>query len=135
MILELVIYLELIQETGEVTFTNAEFLFNNNQGITFTDGTNTTIIDGTKIESGNIRISGNTISSTSGDININSSTSTINLQDNVNITGNLDVTGNVTVGGNITLGDETTDTISINARIDSDIVPNIDNTYKLGTSY
>ena len=25
------------QETGEVTFTNAEFLFNNNQGITFTD--------------------------------------------------------------------------------------------------
>ena len=52
------------QETGEVTFTNAEFLFNNNQGITFTDGTNTTIIDGTKVESGNIRISGNTISST-----------------------------------------------------------------------
>ena len=121
------------QETGEVTFTNAEFLFNNNQGITFTDGTNTTIIDGTKVESGNIRISGNTISSTSGDININSSTSTINLQDNVNITGNLDVTGNVTVGGNITLGDEDTDSININARIDSDIVPNIDNTYKLGT--
>ena len=122
------------QETGEVTFTNAEFLFNNNQGITFTDGTNTTIIDGTKVESGNIRISGNTISSTSGDININSSTSTINLQDNVNITGNLDVTGNVTVGGNITLGDEDTDSININARIDSDIVPDIDNTYKLGTS-
>jgi len=63
------------QETGEVTFTNAEFLFNNNQGITFTDGTNTTLIDGTKVESGNIKISGNTISSTSGDININSSTS------------------------------------------------------------
>jgi hypothetical protein len=122
------------QETGEVTFTNAEFLFNNNQGITFTDGTNTTLIDGTKVESGNIKISGNTISSTSGDININSSTSTINLEDNVSVTGNLDVTGNVTVGGNITLGDETTDTISINARIDSDIIPNIDNTYKLGTS-
>ena len=122
------------QETGEVTFTNAEFLFNNNQGITFTDGTSTTIIDGTKVESGNIKISGNTISSTSGDININSSTSTINLQDNVNITGNLDVTGNVTVGGNITLGDEDTDTININARIDSDIIPNLDDTYKLGTT-
>ena len=122
------------QETGEVTFTNAEFLFNNNQGITFTDGTNTTIIDGTKVEAGNIRVSGNTISSTSGDININSSTGNINLQDNVNITGNLDVTGNVTVGGNITLGDEDTDTININARIDSDIVPNVDDTYKLGTT-
>ena len=49
------------QETGEVTFTDAEFLFNNNQGITFTDGVNTTIIDGTKVETGNIRITGNTI--------------------------------------------------------------------------
>ena len=121
------------QQTGEVTFTNAEFLFNNNQGITFTDGINTTIIDGTKIESGNIRISGNTISSTAGDINVNSSAGTINLLDDVNITGNLDVTGNVTVGGNITLGDEDTDTIQINAAIDSDIIPNIDNTYDLGT--
>ena len=122
------------QETGEVTFTNAEFLFNNNQGITFTDGVNTTIIDGTKIESGNIRITGNTISSISGDINLNSSSGTINLQDDVNITGNLDVSGNVTVGGNITLGDEVTDTIQINAKIDSDIIPAADNTYKLGTS-
>ena len=122
------------QETGEVTFTNAEFLFNNNQGITFTDGVNTTIIDGTKVESGNIRITGNTISSISGDINLNSSSGTINLQDDVNITGNLDVSGNVTVGGNITLGDEVTDTIQINAKIDSDIIPAADNTYKLGTS-
>tara|TARA_B100001287_G_scaffold155146_1_gene130475 strand:+ start:562 stop:4281 length:3720 start_codon:yes stop_codon:yes gene_type:complete len=122
------------QQTGEVTFTNAEFLFNNNQGITFTDGTNTTIIDGTKIESGNIRITGNTVSSISGDLNLNSSTGTINLLDNVNVTGNLDVSGNVTVGGNITLGDEVTDTIQINAKIDSDIIPAADNTYKLGTT-
>ena len=122
------------QSTGEVTFTNAEFLFNNNQGITFTDGVNTTIIDGTKIESGAIRISGNTISSTSGNININSTGGTINLLDNVSVTGNLDVTGNVTVGGNITLGDETTDTISIGASIASDIIPSLDNTYKLGTT-
>jgi hypothetical protein len=120
------------QQTGEVTFTNAEFLFNNNQGITFTDGSNTTIIDGTKIESGNIRISGNTISSVSGDININSSTGSINLLDDVSITGNLDVTGNVTVGGNITLGDEDTDSIQINAQIDSNIIPATDVIYNLG---
>ena len=122
------------QQTGEVTFTNAEFLFNNNQGITFTDGVNTTIIDGTKIESGNIKISGNTISSTAGDININSSAGTINLLDDVQITGNLDVSGNVTVGGNITLGDENTDNITINAQIDSDIIPAVDNTYDLGST-
>jgi hypothetical protein len=122
------------QSTGEVTFTNAEFLFNNNQGITFTDGVNTTIIDGTKVESGAIRISGNTIASTSGNINLNSSGGTINLQDDVQVTGNLDVTGNVAIGGNITLGDETTDTIDIQAQIASDIIPSLDNTYKLGTT-
>lgn len=120
------------QQTGEVTFTNAEFLFNNNQGITFTDGVNTTIIDGTKVETGNIRITGNTIYSTNGDVNINTTTGEINLLDNVNITGNLDVTGNVTIGGNITLGDENTDVININAQIDSDIIPAADVTYKLG---
>ena len=38
------------------------------------------------------------------------------------------------MGGNITLGDEVTDTIQINAKIDSDIIPAADNTYKLGTS-
>ena len=122
------------QQTGEVTFTNAEFLFNNNQGITFTDGVNTTIVDGEKIETGNIRITGNTISSTVGDININSSTGEINLLDDVNITGNLDVSGNVTIGGNITLGDQDTDSININAQIDSDIIPNVDVTYNLGST-
>jgi len=122
------------QQTGEVSFTNAEFLFNNNQGITFTDGVNTTIIDGTKIETGNIRITGNTIYSTSGDVNINTTTGEINLIDNVNITGNLDVAGNITIGGNITLGDENTDVININAQIDSDIIPAADVTYKLGNN-
>ena len=122
------------QSTGEVTFTNAEFLFNNNQGITFTDGVNTTIIDGTKVESGAIRISGNTISSTSGNINLNSSGGVINLLDDVIVTGNLDVSGDVSVGGNITLGDENTDTINIQGQIASDIIPSLDNTYKLGTT-
>ena len=55
------------------------------QGITFTDGTNTTIIDGTKVEAGAIRISGNVISYTSGDININASAGTINLLDDVTL--------------------------------------------------
>ena len=38
------------------------------QGITFTDGVNTTIIDGTKVESGAIRISGNVISKAQAEI-------------------------------------------------------------------
>jgi hypothetical protein len=122
------------QETGEVSFTNAEFLFNNNEGITFTDGVNTTIIDGSKVETGNIRISGNTVESISGDLNLDSATSTINLTDTVNVSGDLDVTGNVTIGGNITLGDEATDSIQFTAAIESDILPSATDTYNLGSS-
>lgn len=121
------------QSTGEVSFTNAEFLFNNNQGITFTDGSNTTIIDGTKVQTGNVKFSGNTVETVSGDLNLDASTGIINLQDNVNVTGNLDVSGNVTIGGNITIGDEATDSIQIGGRIDSNLIPATDDTYTIGT--
>ena len=121
------------QETGEVQFTNAEFLFNNNEGITFTDGSNTTVIDGTKVQTGNIKFSGNTVESISGDLNFDAASGTINLQDNVNVNGNLDVVGNVTIGGNITLGDAATDSIQITAAIDSDLLPAVTDTYNLGS--
>ena len=121
------------QSTGEVQFTNAEFLFNNNQGITFTDGSNTTVIDGSKVQTGNVKFSGNTVESISGDLNLDSSSGTINLQDNVNVSGNLDVTGNVTIGGNITIGDEATDSIQIGGRIDSNLIPAADDTYSIGS--
>ena len=121
------------QETGEVSFTNAEFLFNNNEGITFTDGSNTTVIDGTKVQTGNVKFSGNTVESISGDLNFDAASGTINLQDDVNITGSLDVTGNVTIGGNITLGDAATDSIQITAAIDSDLLPAVTDTYNLGS--
>ena len=50
------------------------------------------------------------------------------------VTGNLTVDGNATVYGNTTLGNATSDTITANARIASDLNPSADNTYDLGTS-
>ena len=122
------------QETGEVSFTNAEFLFNNNEGITFTDGVNTTIIDGTRVQAGNVKLSGNTVESINGDLNLDASTGNINLQDNVDITGNLDVSGNVTIGGNIQIGDDAGDDLTITAQIASDIIPATSDTYNLGSA-
>ena len=122
------------QAAGTVEFTTTSFNISSLTGVTFTDGTNTTYIDGTEVSTGNIKISGNTIESTTGAVNIISASDEINLQNNVNITGNLDVTGNVTVGGNITLGDQPTDTISIVAGITSNITPGTTETYTLGTN-
>jgi hypothetical protein len=122
------------QETGTVEFTTTSFNISSLTGVTFTDGTNTTYIDGTEVSTGNIKISGNTIESTAGAVNILSASDEINLQNNVNIAGNLDVTGNVTVGGNITLGNQPTDTINIVAGITSNITPGVTETYTLGTN-
>jgi hypothetical protein len=55
-------------DTGAVTFQNANFDVTTLNGITFTDGTNTTIINPTGVETGNIVIAGNTISSKTGQI-------------------------------------------------------------------
>ena len=121
------------QEDGTVSFAVSNFAISASEGVTFTSNGNTTFVNGEKIETGNWRISGNTVETLSGDANIAADSGEINLNGNVSVTGNLDVTGNVTIGGNITIGDEATDTIQLVAGIDSNIVPSIDDTYSLGT--
>ena len=122
------------QADGTVNFTSANFNVSSSQGFTFTNGVNTTYIDGNEISTGNLKLSGNTLSSTSGAVNVLSANDQINLLNNVSITGNLDVMGDVTIGGNIIVGDQTTDTISIVAGVSSDIIPTTDNTYDIGAS-
>ena len=121
------------QETGAVEFTVSDFQIQTENGVTFTTGSDTTFVDGTKVETGDWRISDNIIETLSLDSNFQAASGEINLNSNVNIDGALDVTGNVTIGGNITIGDEATDTIQIIAGIDSDIRPKVGSTYNLGS--
>lgn len=90
-----------------------------------------------------IQISGNRISTevTNADLELSANGSgTVEILSTTNITGNLNVSGNVTavgdviIGGNVQIGDAFTDTITINASIQSDLNPVTDNTYNLGTS-
>jgi hypothetical protein len=122
------------QQAGTVQFTTSSFNIQSDTGVTFTNGANTTYIDGVKIETGNLRLTGNTFSSTLGPINITSANDQINFTNNVNIAGNLDVVGNVTIGGNIQVGDQTTDSVSFVAGVTSDLLPSTDNTYDLGSN-
>ena len=120
------------QKTGEVLFNNQNLTITSATGVTFTDGTDTTVILPGSITTGNIRISGNTIESLTGNINVTAANGEINLQNNTFITGELDVTGNVTIGGNIQIGDQTSDTINFVGSITTNIVPETDRTYNLG---
>ena len=53
---------------------------------------------------------------------------------NLTVTGNISTTGDVTIGGDIILGNALTDTITINASIQSDLIPQTDNLYDLGSA-
>jgi|TARA_R100000027_G_C2247718_1_gene93651 cytoskeletal protein CcmA (bactofilin family) len=58
----------------------------------------------------------------------------VTLPANLDVGGNLTVTGNAVISGNLTFGDADTDSINLAAEIDSNIIPNTDNTYDLGSS-
>jgi hypothetical protein len=122
------------QKTGEVLFNGQSLNITSLSGITFSDGVHNTIITPQEIDTGNIRISGNTVESVVGDVNINAFSGNINLQNNTNISGNLITSGNLNVNGNTTLGDASTDTINFVGGIATDIIPSVTATYNLGNS-
>ena len=62
-------------------------------------------------------------------------TDTITTTGNVAVGGNLTVTGTTTFnGGTLTLGDSAADNVVFGADVDSNIIPDDDNTYDLGSS-
>jgi hypothetical protein len=90
-----------------------------------------------------LEIQGNVISTVNSNSPIEfrpNGTGTVELEATTNITGNLNVSGDVTavgnvvIGGNIVIGNNPLeDTLTINARIESDLIPDTDNTRDLGS--
>ena len=90
-----------------------------------------------------LELNNNTISTTVSNANLElrpNGTGIVDIQSSANITGNVTIggninaTGNVTIGGNLVIGDSLFDTVTINASIKSDLVPETDNTYDIGSS-
>jgi hypothetical protein len=120
-------------------------------GNTITSSTNTIFFEAaageptvyhSRLQIDDMQISGNVISTTVSNASIDiqpNGVGTVNVLANTSIVGNLAVTGNVNatgdvvIGGNITIGDSLTDNIVINASIRSDLIPETDNTYDLGS--
>lgn len=53
---------------------------------------------------------------------------------NMLLSGNANIDGNIVLGGNITIGDQTTDNIQVGGEFTSNLVPDVDSTYDLGTN-
>jgi len=140
-----------------VTGTNADFsniqiattgtneIDTSSGNLTIDSAGGTTTIDDDAAITGTATITGDTsISSTT----VSTSTSTgaltvaggvgigekLYVSSDVDIGGNLSVTGNATIAGNLTFGDADTDTVTFSADVTSNIVPDVTDTYDLGTS-
>jgi hypothetical protein len=100
-------------------------------------GSNAVVYQARALIDSNLQISSNTIASTvtNSDINLSpNGTGQVVVNSNTLINGNLHATGNITADGNLVLGDANTDGITFNADITSNIIPDVDNTYDLGSS-
>jgi hypothetical protein len=126
---------------GDLHFTGNTITSDSNT-INFAAAAGEATVYHSRLQIDDLQLQGNTISTTVSNSSIEldpNGTGTVNIIANTNITGNLVVsgnvnaTGNVVIGGNITIGDALTDNIVINASIRSDLVPETDNTYDLGS--
>ena len=52
----------------------------------------------------------------------------------LHVAGDSNINGDVTIGGNINIGDADTDSLTINADLTSDLIPNADSTYDIGST-
>lgn len=89
-----------------------------------------------------IEFNGNTISTSNSNANLELRSNGTGIVDiigsakvngNLDVTGNINATGNIKIDGNLIIGNEITDTITINASIKSDLIPETTSTYDLGS--
>ena len=127
---------------GDLHFTGNTITSDSNT-INFAAAAGEATVYHSRLQIDDLQLQGSTISTTVSNSSIEldpNGTGTVNIVANTNITGNLVVTGNVNatgnvvIGGNITIGDALTDNIVINASIRSDLVPETDNIYDLGSA-
>jgi hypothetical protein len=126
---------------GDLHFTGNTITSDSNT-IIFAAAAGEATVYHSRLQIDDLQLQGNTISTTVSNSSIEidpNGTGTVNITANTNITGNLAVTGNVNatgnvvIGGNIQIGDALTDNVVINASIRSDLVPETDNIYDLGS--
>lgn len=127
---------------GDLSFTGNTITSSSNT-INFAAAAGEATVYHARLQVDDLQLQGNKISTTVSNSSIEidpNGTGTVNIIGNTNITGdlgvtgNINATGNVVIGGNIQIGDALTDEIIINASIKSDLIPETNNTYDLGSS-
>ncbi len=120
------------QSTGNVFFNAQSINFSATGSITLSGPGQLTIVDATKIQTGNIKIHDNTVESLIGDVNFSAASGSTYLNTTVNVTGSTVVSGDAIIQGNVFLGDTEFDIVTMVPQLTQDIKPGANNTYNLG---
>jgi hypothetical protein len=121
-------------ERGEISIDGVSTSFGGITALNFIDEDSEILINASTVDANNIRISGNTISSITGSVNVTSQSNEINLTQNVNINKNLDISNDFIIKGQLTVGNQLVDTVNFVSKLDEDLIPNFDNTYSIGSN-
>ena len=94
-------------------------------------GNELTLVSGSSTSTGSFGhlLGGGTI--VAGDISAASSTGSFGR---LEVGGDTNLIGDISIGGNISIGDADTDSLTIAADLTSNLVPNVDSTYDIGSS-
>lgn len=126
---------------GDITITG-NTLSTNTATLGFSAAAGEATVYHARLQVDSIEIRDNVISTIDSNANLElnpNGTGTVDIQSSTNITGDLDVSGNIRavgniqIDGNLIIGDSLTDTVTINASIRSDLIPEVTNTYDLGS--
>jgi hypothetical protein len=131
-------YLETTTQANIASFTiSGDTIASSNSVINLEpSGTNPVVYQAKLLVNNNLQITTNQISTTdaNADLNITTTgTGKVNVNSNMLVNGDLHATGNITADGNITIGNSPTDSVTFNADIASNIIPDADVTYNLGS--
>ena len=91
-------------------------------------------VTGNTVVGGTLGVTGNTSIAGTLHVTRNISTDGDISGSNLQLSGNADIAGNINLGGNITVGDATTDFIKFGADVSSSIIPDVNNSFDLGSS-
>ena len=125
-------------ETGNTSLNIDTADIDTLSGLTINSPGGTSSIDAAFIDVGNLLITGNTISTSTSDLNLKGATGTLNLNDNTSISGNVDIIDNFSFGGTLNIaGDQPgritdADRLIFNVQFEQDFNPHQTSKHSLG---
>ena len=120
------------QVNGRTTF-DIESIFASDSVVKIIGDESEAYIDATQLRLDNIYVTGNTVLTTSNDLNLKAFTRDLTFLTDTAISGNVDIIGDITIGGTVIgIGDEPSDTVDFNVRLEQDLLPGGSEAHKIG---